>query len=354
MKTDFKMGAGHLNEELGAAIVADTKGLMAQKKEAIEQEWLSLLEDLSEDIPEREPLLTQESSGNVLLYKRGIHVVKGKQKAGKTFYNAILMTALTNPNGYCDLVPSTSNLKVLFIDTEQDQCDVRKVANRVHQLNKWPLKENQSNYRFASLRGNGIEERISIIEKLLERFKPDVVVIDGVVDLCHDFNSPQESHEIVTQLMKWTEEYNVAIITTLHTNKSEADKNMRGHLGTILAQKADSVIDISKKKGEVPYIESKMTDSRHKPINNFAFTIIESSTTGNALPEYYEMTPQSKSSIDLQRIFESVLTKPLRNKDLRLAVMDKAGIKTSSADRYIKSALVNGIIINSDGLYELS
>ncbi len=342
----------HLNEELAAAIVEDTNQLLVKEDAIVDQLWKPPFIDLSIEIPEREPLITQESSGSVLLYRRGIHVVKGKQKAGKTFYNAILMTALTNPDGYCDLTPSSNVNKVLFVDTEQDYGDVVKVAQRVHELNDWDLKKNQASFGIISLRGYGIDERKIEIENHIRVFKPDVVVIDGIVDLCRDFNSPQESHEIVTQLMQWTEEYDVAIITTLHTNKG--DQNMRGHLGTILSQKADNVIEISKIDCLHPCVDCKVSESRHKPIDNFSFRIVESSITGNALPELYVQIAQSQQSNKHQDMFKAVLTKPMKYTELANAVMKYTDRKEASASRYIKTAVTDEIIKNNEGLYEIS
>ena len=344
-----------INEELVSDIVADTKETMVTKEESERQKYLSILEDLSEDIPEREPLLTQDSTGKALLYRGGVHVAKGKPKVGKTFYTSLLMTALTNPEGYCGLTPSASDLKVLYLDTEQHRGDVRSVAKRVHELNGWDLKENHPNFKFASLRGCGIDQRVSIIENLLEILMPNVIVIDGAVDLCNNFNAPDESHAIVTLLDNWATKNDVAIITVLHENKS--DKNMRGHLGTILTQKAESVIEISKHDGAEITINCRLSETRHKPIDNFAFKIEESSLTGNALPmpcEQGALSVSKKSSIDYQGIFEAVLTEIMTHTNLRDAVVKHTRKSESTAKNYIDYAVKNNIIVKmEDGGYQM-
>jgi hypothetical protein len=49
---------------------------------------------------------------------------------------------------------------------------------------------------------------------------------------------------IVSKLMKWSEEQNILITTVLHQNKG--DNNARGHIGTELNNKAETVLSISK------------------------------------------------------------------------------------------------------------
>ncbi|MCU9931164.1 mobilization protein, partial [Escherichia coli] len=49
---------------------------------------------------------------------------------------------------------------------------------------------------------------------------------------------------IVSKLMKWSEEKNILIVTVLHQNKG--DNNARGHIGTELNNKAETVLSVSK------------------------------------------------------------------------------------------------------------
>ncbi len=295
-----------------------------------------------------------------MIFKGGIHVAKGKPKVGKTFYTSLLMTAFTNPEGYIGIKPSVSELKVLYLDTEQHRGDVRSVAKRVHELNGWDLNQTHPNFMFASLRDKTIKERLIIAENLFEILKPDVVFIDGAVDLCHNFNASDESHELVTLFDKWAAKHNVAIVTVLHENKG--DKNMRGHLGTILTQKAESVIEISKSRDSI--ITCTLSETRHKSIDNFCFKIEESSVTGNALPASCKQdavnlgnkasSGSKKCSIDYVDIFEAVLTKPMTHTSLRDAVAKHTSMSISTAKNYIDSALKNKIIEKTEkGSYKL-
>ena len=66
------------------------------------------------------------------------------------------------------------------------------------------------------------------------------VVIDGIRDLVYDINSPSEATCVISKLMQWTDEYQIHLHTILHQNKS--DENARGHIGTEINNKAETVI----------------------------------------------------------------------------------------------------------------
>ncbi|WP_302582218.1 hypothetical protein [uncultured Bacteroides sp.] len=71
-----------------------------------------------------------------------------------------------------------------------------------------------------------------------------LVVIDGIRDLMYDINNATEATNVITRLMAWTDRYQIHIHTVLHQNK--ADDNVRGHIGTELNNKAETVLQIAK------------------------------------------------------------------------------------------------------------
>lgn len=132
---------------------------------------------------------------------------------------------------------------------------------------------------------------------------------------------------------------------------------MRGHLGTILTQKAESIIEISKHGDIDVTINCKPAETRHKSIDSFCFKIEESSITGNPLPvpcEQSTFSVNKKSSIDYQGIFEAVLTKPMTHTNLRDAVVKHTEKSPSTAKNYIDYAVKNNIIVKmDDGRYQM-
>ena len=98
---------------------------------------------------------------------------------------------------------------------------------------------------FLALRKFNPKERLAIIDDAISQIEGlGFVVIDGIRDLVYDINSPSEATCVISKLMQWTDEYQIHLHTILHQNKS--DENARGHIGTEINNKAETVIQIEK------------------------------------------------------------------------------------------------------------
>ena len=100
-----------------------------------------------------------------------------------------------------------------------------------------------------------------------------LVVIDGIRDLMLDINNSKEATKLVGDLMQWTSEQNIHIQTVLHLNKG--DDNARGHIGTELNNKAETVLQIMKDNTLPDRSIVAPAIIRSKPFNKFAFRLTE-------------------------------------------------------------------------------
>ena len=98
-----------------------------------------------------------------------------------------------------------------------------------------------------------------------------LVIIDGIRDLMYDINNGKEATDVMTVLMAWTSVYDLHIHTVLHLNKN--DNNPRGHIGTELENKAETVLIISKNLQNNNISEVKPMHMRDKEFTTFAFHI---------------------------------------------------------------------------------
>ncbi len=214
----------------------------------------------------------------------------GKPKSKKTFnVSAIVASALCNHQvlQYKASFPPNKN-KVLYVDTEQSECHCHKVLLRILKLAGLPTDKECDNIDFLVLRGYSPEQRRDIIGLALEADQNvGLVIIDGVRDLLKDINSPSESSDIINDLMRWSSVYGLHIHTVLHLNKQ--DDNTRGHLGTELNNKAETILQITKSRENSSVSEVRATNTRDKEFIPFAFEIKE-----DALPhlvgDYKPMT----------------------------------------------------------------
>jgi hypothetical protein len=132
--------------------------------------------------------------------------------------------------------------------------------------------ENVLMFNFDAL---SAEKRRLATETLLYSMQDvGVCIIDGIADLVYDMNDIRESANMVDDLRKWATERDIHIINVLHQNPSQSEK-MRGHLGTILTNKSETVIQISSSKEDesVKLVETLAT--RNKKPDNWSFEIID-------------------------------------------------------------------------------
>lgn len=312
-------------------------------------DWKKYKIDLSNPVAPPEPLIIQSDSDIPMLHRRNISTIAASAKVGKTFLISAIATAALHKDSFLNLHCPKEKVNVLFCDTEQDVSDTQAVTKRIHRLNEWGLNANNDSFVALNLRDPDRDTRVATIESAIIDIKPDLVLLDGIVDLVGDFNNIQDSHQAVTTLTRWATKYDCHIVTCLHVNKGTAE--LRGHLGAFLRQKGELTLLLSKQDGLVPYIEVKPIDSRHRPIEDFCFRI-----NNEGLPELYEAEIKQTRSSLLDSIFSEALQgqTSLRHTDLVQKVMELGKVKIDAAKKRITEAKNKGLIIQNDsGLYYL-
>lgn len=205
----------------------------------------------------------------------------GKAKSKKTFnVSAILAAALTNGDvlRYIAEFPDDKRT-ILYFDPEQSPHHCQRVMKRALRLAGLPVDRHPENLIFAQLRAITPDLRLELIDNAIAN-TPNVglVIIDGVRDLMFDINNATESSRLINKLMEWTDNNQIHIHTVLHLNKS--DDNVRGHVGTELNNKAETVLQVSKSATDDEVTEVSASCIRAMDFSPFAFRIND-----NGLPE---------------------------------------------------------------------
>lgn len=208
----------------------------------------------------------------------------GKAKSKKTFnVSAIVAAALSGKEMLryrADFAQDKEN--ILYIDTEQSPYHCIKVMKRIYALAGLSTDQDCERLQFLTLRKFNPEERIAIVETAIyQTERLGLVVIDGIRDLVYDINSPSESTRIISKLMQWTDERQIHLHTILHQNKG--DENARGHIGTELNNKAETVIQVEVSKDDKNISMVDAVHIRAMDFSPFAFRIND-----DALPELVE------------------------------------------------------------------
>jgi hypothetical protein len=228
----------------------------------------------------------------------------GKAKSKKTFnVCAIVAAALTNSTvlNYSVSLP-TNKRKILYVDTEQSPFHCLRLMNRILRLSNLSVDSHPEQLVFLGLRRYATKDRLKKVEEAISETEGlGLVVIDGIRDLAHNINSPGESTDLITKLMQWTDERQIHIHVVLHLNKG--DDNTRGHLGTELNNKAETVLQVTKDEFDKDISSVSSMFIRDKDFDPFAFRINDKS-----LPEqvenYQPKQSGKKKAFDYQEVVE--------------------------------------------------
>lgn len=251
--------------------------------------------DLTKELPPPPICLFMGSEGSEqpICTLGNFSLVIGKAKSRKSFLMAIALAAATKNGRSLNFKANLPKEKhnVIYFDTEQGEYHVLKAGKRIVKLVSASLPVNLNVY---PLREFDAAKRLELVETAINETKNlGFVVIDGIKDLVGSINDEFEAQKIADKLLKWTEQKQLHILTVLHQNKG--DNNARGHLGTELQNKAETVLSVTKdKNGDFSLVEPEYC--RNKEPQSFAFKINES-----GLPEPVEDWELTKEKHNTQK-----------------------------------------------------
>ena len=313
------------------------------------------------ELPPMQPLFRM--SGIPCFYRGELVADCGKAKSGKTTFLSLLMASALSPDrreltddvskrlaleryvadeGQSDDQP----LRVLWIDTEQSQQSTQEIlTQRIIPMVRGDTgtddtrnAENEclNNFFYAfNLRGMGYELRRKMVGVAVKTVKPDLCIIDGIKDLMTDINDAVQATLIMEQLMSLAEARNCCIVCVLHQNKSEADRNMRGSIGTELTNKAFEVFQCEYLERHEVFKVSQTLSRRQRMKTDFYYRLSE-----KGLPEPCDQPQEQPRDAwgrwmktntkpeDLQKLFNEAFEGRTQRKfnELMAVAMKKCGV----------------------------
>jgi KaiC/GvpD/RAD55 family RecA-like ATPase len=227
----------------------------------------------------------------VICTKGDFSVIIGKAKSRKSFFVNILVSCLLKRerhfNRFDNYLSEPKN-KVLYFDTEQSRYDVLKALKRLA-----PQGANVHNIETFSLRSLANDEKLKfVIKEIYSRNDVGFVVIDGIKDLITSINDEAQATMISSSLLKWTDERKIHVCVILHQNKS--DTNARGHIGTELTNKAQTVLSVQKSETDKNISIVQAEQCRGIEPDTFAFEIDEKGIP--LLVENFEIRTETKKT----------------------------------------------------------
>lgn len=245
------------------------------------------------EIEEPPFLIRQEEAGCIPV--GDISAVKAKSKNGKSHFCVILCASVLGCSDF-GFTCSNPDASVLLCDTEQAAYNSVKIIRKIHALLNWPTHTPNDRLKALNLRSYAPKERMRIIVKEVKKLRPTLVIIDGVADVCDNFNDVAESNDTINALMRLSTECKAHVVCVLHENKAKDDNGMKGHLGTLLLQKASDVWQVVKDTGGI--FTATQTDTRNQPCEPVTFGL-----DGHGVPMRADAQPDVKLAELMGKVF---------------------------------------------------
>ena len=306
------------------------------------------------DYPDPEYLI--DIGGTPTMPKGNLVALSAKWKNGKTFFCDIISAIFLGSRafGQCTALQSTG--KVQFFDTEQAVSDTARIRKTIKAMTD---ESRHSDLEVYCLRNAEIDtdeddnkriSRFDFIKHSIEQDHPDLVIIDGIADLIYNYNDVNESNDMVSRLAAIANEHICCIVVVMHQNKGQKDKNMKGHLGTMLFQKCSDVFNVEK-CGSV-FVASHAV-SRHRNCEDICFKLDANAVPMDAVADrqlQVEMERQHKEQ-ELREMLISVVPEdgsPIRRSAAAERIVENYPYQRAKAYLLLKDFIKRGWLLEVD------
>ncbi len=172
-------------------------------------------------------------------------LLTGLQKSRKTgVSSAICSSALGYGKEILNFTCYNSERKIVYIDTEQAEYQASSLLHKIHDY-AGAEKTTTDRFYYQRVKKYTKQEKQRFLRWLVEYVGDvGVLILDGIVDLCEDYNDNKVSSALMTYIERLADEFNILIVIVLHDARSTG--NARGHLGTEALNKTSCHIKVKK------------------------------------------------------------------------------------------------------------
>lgn len=286
-----------------------------------------------------------EWGGRKALPKEGLITFSAKQKRGKSLSTYALALPLLSGKDF-GTIHSTGerpNLIMVFDLEMAEPTLINRVRRQIESIG-----ENGRRFVVCNLKSKSVEERMAIIQAKIERYNPQIVVIDQVGKLVYDINNVNEANQVVDFLDKLS--IGRSVFCVMHENKAKDDSNMRGHVGSFLSFANVEAYTVERKNGifTITYKEGRDTDADGAATLQFAIDddgrIIDGS-------ERYKQASEEERGRWLNNFINLFGSdEVLRAKEIVARIMQREGLEERAAKTKMAKAIELNVISKSGTL----
>lgn len=216
------------------------------------------------DKPIPKPPAILSIQGGTISTAGNITVITGPSKSGKTgVLNAIKAGCMVSKSMNVDTLGIEVNENkegkaLIYLDTEQSKYNFDRNYRRV--VERAGLSRPPKWFEAYWLRGLMPRELLDATKLIAEHCADrhggvHMFVVDGIGDYVLSVNDDTESNRIVEEFAILAEEHNAPVVTVLHFNPGTMKE--RGHIGSQLQRKAESILKINKDEAGISTIGYK-------------------------------------------------------------------------------------------------
>lgn len=299
--------------------------------------------DLAASIPP--PVALVERGSEEVLHLGDIEMIDGLSKSGKTSICTAIAAAVLGgrPESCLGFSGTQDGARVLWLDTEQHPRNAATTARRILRAAGLSTTQNSPRLAVLSWRGKSPAEQQRLLFRSARRFRPQLLVLDGVTDIVGDFNDLELTSNIITRLMGLAAELDCSVLCVLHLNPGA--KGMEGKavgmLGSVLYKKCSIEIRVVA-DGDGSQRKVSFLNARNGAPMPFWFTI-----DGQG-PHLCTPAPTPGGNVEKVRsLLETGLLKEgesLTYGDIVKRIVAEAGVSDRTAKRYLSAAKDAGLV----------
>lgn len=172
-----------------------------------------------------------------------VGAAKSRKSAVCNSIAAALLQDATNFNPILNFEGLINNRNIVILDTEQNAPDFYNSQKQIlRQANQQTDPKNLFSFCITDI---NLTDRLAFVEYVFNKVgNVGALIIDGIVDICEDYNDQKGSRQLIDHLKVLISKNNTLLIPVLHNARSTG--SARGHLGTELINKSKAVINVKK------------------------------------------------------------------------------------------------------------
>jgi hypothetical protein len=300
---------------------------------------------MGKNIPEPDPIISIK--GSLISSPGNLTMISGASKAGKSaFCSVIIAGSIRGHNDPYDgfdplyINGNVDKKAVIHIDTEQAKHNhYKNLKNAVlKRLSLDELPEYFFSYNIREMELKNRREFTEILCKEADKVTGGIhlIVIDGLADYISSVNDEIYANKLVLFFEKLSIKFNCPVIAIVHLNPNSSKE--RGHLGSQLQRKAESVIQIKKGDDDISRCEPfllRNASTMDVPIIYFSYDCTKNYHTFESIRD--SNSSENEKSNMLRAIIGKVFTeKPIQSKEVVAKIVAVTGKSEITAKRYLK------------------